>query len=214
MIKLVTANTTRLDEESNAAYVDCYDGGDAEDQREPYGELPMMCDLGSISIPFPPTAEGKAELLVAEGVGGANGRACAAWDTRTASIAGKLEPGDRCTHAPHPNKAAQILLKGEQRAVAIIVVDKNGKQSLQTLSADTGFTVLIGGHAMKLDKSGFAISSANGQHSISVTNQGIQLSGNVSAGPPGQPGETLGVATAAAWAAVGVRPVFGIKVGA
>lgn len=218
-LKLVTANTTRLDEESNAALVDCYDGGDNPDEREPYGELPMMCDLGSITIPFPPTAEGKAEVIVVEGVGGANGRACAAWDTRTASIAGNLEPGDRCEHAPHPNKAVQILLKGEKRVAAIVVVAKDGSQAILSLAGKEGFNLNVQGHQVTVNKDGIALCSANGQHGIEVTDQGVSLRGNITAGPAGVPGETLAVAQAPVWAALAglaggaMRPVFGVKIG-
>jgi hypothetical protein len=124
-----------------------------------------------------------------------------------------LEPGDKCEHAPHPNKAVQLLLKGEQRVAAFVVVDKSGGQSIMSLAGKEGFTVLVQGHALKIDKEGFAVCSANGQNSISVTNSGIHLNGNVTVGLPGIPGLTPAVATAATWATVGAQPVFNLKIG-
>jgi len=212
MLKAVVGNTTELDPFSNAALVDCYDGGDAEEDREPYGKLPMMSDLHSISIPFPPTKEGKAELL-ASGVAGRNGALVGGWDTRLASMAGELGPGDACSFAPHPNKSVRVLYKGEGRAWAVVVDDKQGNQALISLAGKEGFTVLVHGHAMKVDKEGFAVCSSNGKNSISVTDSEIALTGNVAIGIPGIPGATLGVGTAGQWSVLGVIPVFNPKTG-
>lgn len=222
MMKMLTANTSTLNTESNAALVSCYDGGDAEEDREPYGSIEMMCDLGSIAIPYPPDADGRAEVVAAEGVGGSNGRIIAAWDTRTASIAGDLEAGDRCSHAPHPNKSVQILFKGEKRTLAMVVEGKDGKQRIQSLS-DDGFMLLVHGHAINVTKQAIAMSSANGQHGITISDSGVHVRGTVVLGgmlPIA--GHTLATNTFAGWSAPTMTtaaggspmaPVFGVFVG-
>lgn len=212
MLKAVIGNTTRLDPESNASLVDCYDGGDAEEDREPQGELPMMCDLHSIAHPYPPDADGKAELLKAD-VAGRDGAIVGGWDTRLASMAGELGPGDALDCAPHPNKAVRVLYKGDGRAWAVVVDGGDGEQSIISLAGKEGLTILVRGHALKIDNEGFAVVSANGQNSISVANDGIHLNGNVTIGLPGIPGLTPAVATAAQWAVVGALPVFNLKIG-
>lgn len=212
MLKAVVANTTRLDPESNATLIDCYDGGDDEEDREPAGELPMMCDLHSIAHPFPPDDDGKAELLKAN-VAGRDGAIVGGWDTRLAEMAGELGPGDACDFAPHPNKAVRVLYKGGGRAWSVIVDGKDGSQAIITLAGKEGFQVNVHGHAMKIDKDGFAMCSANGQHGIEVTNSGVSFRGSITAGLPGLPGLTLAVATQAQWGVIGATPVFSLKTG-
>lgn len=221
-MQMVTANTSELNSESNAVLVSCYDGGDAEEDREPFGDCEMMGDLGSISIPYPPDADGRCEVVVAPGVGGSDGRIVGGWDTRTASIAGKLEPGDRCSHAPHPNKAVQVLFKGEQRTLAMVVEGKDGKQRIQSIS-DDGYTLLVHGHAISITKSDISLSSANGQHGLTISNSGVHVRGTVILGGMlPVTGHTLATNTIVGWQAPTMTtaaggspmlPVFGVFVG-
>ena len=218
MLKLVTMNTTELDPESNAALVSCFDGGEKEEDREPYGALPMMCDLMTIAIPVPPDADGKAEALVAEGVGGANGRAVGAWDTRLAEMAGELGPGDGMVCAPHPNKAVRVLHKGEGRAWAVVIDDADGNQAVLTLAGKEGFAINVHGHQIGVNKQGIAMSSRNGANGISITDAQVHIKGTVLLGGMVPiPGQTLATSTMVGWATTPtpgpLLPVLGVFVG-
>lgn len=100
--------------------------GDDETDAPDYGDTPVFSALGVTSMPYPKTAEGNAQGVVALGVPGCDGALIGMRDTRTAKIVGNLKPGDTVLHSTGPKEAAQVQLKEDQQIAAIVTKDSSG----------------------------------------------------------------------------------------
>lgn len=173
---------------------------------EPYGEVDVIQSLGVTSQPFPKDENGYAECIGITDVGGRNCIAIGARDTRTASIAGRLSPGDTCVHTTGPGNVAQLHLKQEKKAAALVVTDVNGDNQVLILDGkNRKFQLFANGAAVEIDDGG-DISLVNaGGAGILIQGQDVCINGNLKlpgmppsmflmAGPPtGSPGAAAAV---------------------
>jgi hypothetical protein len=122
---------------------------------EPFGEADVLQCLGVTSQAFPKTDEGYVECVGITGIGGRNLCIVGARDTRTASIAGRLSPGDTCVHTTGPGNVAQLHLKQEKKAAALVVTDVNGKNQVLLLDGkNRKFQLFVNGAAIEINPDG------------------------------------------------------------
>lgn len=113
---------------------------------EPLGEGDMMQCLGVSSMPYPATAEGKAEGVCLRGVAGRDTTWIGARDTRSAEIVGKLKKGDTVLHSTGPQQASQVQCKEDKRQVFMSTKDKNGRTMVVLLDGNANkFQVVLNG---------------------------------------------------------------------
>lgn len=168
---------------------------------EPFGEADVLQCLGVTSQAFPKTDEGYVECVGITGIGGRNLCIIGARDTRTASIAGRLSPGDTCVHTTGPGNAAQLHLKQEKLSAALVTTDANGKNQVLLLDGkNRKFQLFVNGAAIEIDDRGdMSLVNASGtglliQGADIVVNGNLKLPGMppgmfLMAGPPtGSPG--------------------------
>jgi hypothetical protein len=181
-------------------------GTDDED-RETYGEVPLMQCLGVASLPGAPSPEGYCEGVLVEDVGGLPGVIVGAWDTRTFSIFGNLEPGDTVLHSTGPAKSAQVLCKETKRQTVMATLGPDGKQMMVICDGKNGTLQLTAhGYMIQIDKDGIILEA--GDAGISVGPNGIWLRGAVTIGGQlPQVGMSMAVAPTAAWSAIGAVPI-------
>jgi hypothetical protein len=119
--------------------------------------------------------------------------------------------GDTALHSTDPDQSAQLLLKGDGRAAALIVKDKSGGQHLLSIDGENkAFALLVSGHAIGVDESGIHMTSGNGQHGISITNDSVHIKGSVVLGGTiPVVGQQLATATTAQWGAGAGLPALG-----
>lgn len=111
-MNICEAGACSIDKETGALLVQCNSAAVDEDGTAPgFGSIPMMQALGVTSMPYPADKDGHAELTVDEDVPGYTAVVTGGRDTRSAAIAGKLEPGDTVVHSTGPKQAAQLQLK-------------------------------------------------------------------------------------------------------
>lgn len=195
---------------------DCYDvTGVSDDDQEPFGTVPVMQCLGLASLPYPPSDEGYAEGILIEGVGGLPGIIVGAWDTRTFSIFGTLEPGDTVLHSTGPNKAAQCLLKEKKKQAALMSKGPDGKQMMVLVDGKNGKIQLLAfGNVIEMSKDGINLSC--GANGITITDDGVHIRGTVLVGGMvAPPGMCMAVASPASWGALSalagspITPIMG-----
>lgn len=94
---------------------------DESSETRDLGEMPLTFGLGLTALPAPPDANGQADGVAIEGVGGFNACVVGGRDTRCSDVAGKLKPGETCVHntGGTAETRARVLLK--ENCAAIIV---------------------------------------------------------------------------------------------
>lgn len=204
MISLVRLNSGFLTASTKAPTTSCYDvagPNEAEDQ-EPFGDVPLIQCLGVSSLPYPPDDSGHAEGILLEGVGGLPGVIVSAWDTRTFSLFGNLEPGDTVLHSTGPAKAAQAILKEKKRQAILATKDTNGKQILVILDGKNDkVQVSAFGYIIEMSRAG-GINLDVGKCGLSLhPEQGGKLRGTWTlGGMAAVPAMSMAVASPATWA--------------
>ena len=220
--KLALLNEGKRSPATNAPLASCGDrvGDDPADQ-EPLGDVPLMPCLGVTAIPYPPDAQGGAEGVVLEGVGGLPGVCVAAWDTRTFAIAGNASPGDTIVHTTGPSRAAQLQLKETKKQAVLVTRGSDGKQMMLTLDGTNDVVqVLAFGNIIEVGKRGISLNVGNS--GIDITDDGVTIRGAnvVLGGFAVPPGAVLACAPVAEWAKVAaatpgalITPLLGVKGG-
>ncbi len=178
---LVELGAATLSPTTNALAVQCKaaslsdEDGDAPD----YGDVMFACALGLAAMPYPATADGAAEAIVATDVPGLDGVMVGARDTRTAKIYGNLKPGDTALHSTGPQMAAQVQCKEEKRQVCMVTKDTAGKTMIALLDG-AGDKVQISGFGLMFEMSkeqGIVLSS--GGATLQIKDGVISLAGQV-----------------------------------
>jgi hypothetical protein len=181
-MELVTLNEGKRDPDTNAPISSAYIPQGDDSDREPFGDVSLIQCLGVTSIPYKPTAEGKAQGICVS-VPGLSAVCVAAWDTRTHSIAGNAKPGDTIVHSTGPSKAAQLQLKEEKKQAVLVTRGSDNKQMILVLDGkDDHVTIAAFGHAFRMDKQGVHMSSRNGVNGISITDELVHIKGTVMLG--------------------------------
>lgn len=153
---------------------------------ESWGEVDVLQTLGISSQPFPKDENGQAECIGIENVGGRNLCVVGARDTRTASIAGRLSPGDTCVHTTGPGNVAQLHLKQEKKAAALVVTDANGKNLVFLLDGKNRKVQLFAnGAAIEVDSEGDISLLGKGGGGILIQGADVCINGNLKL--PGMP---------------------------
>lgn len=180
-LRLVTLNGGERHKETNAPIAEAFtqlteDATDSEN-REPAGVVPLMPCLGVVAMPYPPDKNGKAEGVVAEGVGGLPSVCVAGWDTRSFQACANMQPGDWGAMSTGPANASQILLKEKKRQVVLSAKKKNKKQLLLMLDGENEiFQLLVNGAVIQIDKNGrLDFSDKSGKTGISLHDGTIDL---------------------------------------
>lgn len=113
-----------------------------EDENDEISNTALFGQLGVTSRPYPATDSGMAECLldtISEVI-------ISARDTRIASVVGNIEPGDTCVHSTGPEQNARIFCKENNKVIALLVKDKNGKDMGITIDGDNQkITMIISG---------------------------------------------------------------------
>jgi hypothetical protein len=210
-IDVVTLSPGKLDETTGVALVQASQPVSGDDDAEPFADAPMLMALGLHAVPYPPSAGGHCEGLLAGGVGGLNGCVIGARDVRTASIAGNLKPGDTVLSTTGPNQAAQLQLKEDKRQAVLVAKKANGEQMLVSLdgNAET-MTIAINGAVIAVDTDGtISLIHPNGKSGLIIGEAGVQVVGKLLGGVP-VPGTSLAMGTAAQIGAAGLIPCLSI----
>jgi hypothetical protein len=176
--------------------------GEKEEDRTPYGDVPLIQCLGVASMPFPEDGDGYAEGVVLDDIGGYPGIVVAAWDRRTFSIFGNLEAGDTVLHSTGPAKAAQCLLKETKKQAVLMTRDKNDAIMCVMVDGKNGKLQLQAfGHVFEIVEDGINIEV--GDCGIRLSKDGIHMRGaSVSGGMAPIPQMSMAVAPIATWAAL------------
>lgn len=153
---------------------------------EPWGEIDVMQCLGLTSQAFPKDDSGYVEGVLIGGIGGRNGIIVGARETRTASIAGRLSPGDTCVHTTGPGNVAQLHLKQEKKAAALVVTDRDGKNQVFILDGQNKKVQLFAnGAAIEIDDSGDISLLGKGGAGLLIQGGDVVINGNLKL--PGMP---------------------------
>jgi hypothetical protein len=204
VISLVRLDSGFVNAQTNAPQVSAYDTtGANSDDRQPFGDVPLMQCLGVASLPSAPDDSGYAEGIILEDVAGLPGVVVSAWDTRTFSVFGNLEAGDTVLHSTGPQKAAQVLCKEAKRQVVMSTLAKKDGSAMQVIVDGDSGKIQITAHGKIIELGPDGISLENGNCGISLTSAGIQLRGQIQlGGMVVPPGHTMAIATPVSWAIV------------
>lgn len=212
-LDIVTLGASSLDPDTNAVLVQAAQPVTDDSDAENFGEVPLIQCLGVTAMPYPTSAEGRCEGIVAGGIGGLDGCVLGARDTRTAKIAGNLKPGDTVVHSTGPQQAAQLQLKEEKRQAVLVTRGSDGKQILLSLDGKNDkVTVAAFGGVFEMTKDTISLMHPNGQSGLVIGSSGVQVVGKLLGGKP-IPGTFIAMGTPAAMAAVGLAPCTTISGG-
>jgi hypothetical protein len=184
MAQLVRLNNGFVNVDSNAPGVSCFDvAGESDADAEPFGDVPIMQALGLSSLPAPPDANGHAEGVLLEGVGGLPGIVIAAWDTRSFSLFGSLEGGDTVLHSTGPAKAAQVLCKEKKRQVVLATLDMDGEPVIVALDGkNRKFQVCGWGLMIELSPENGIVLEAGSARLVVHPDNGVIVQGGLTLG--------------------------------
>lgn len=126
----VQMGASKIAPESRLPLIQCVNPAVKDEDAEPFGDLPVMAALGLTALPYPRTAEGWCEGLVAEEVGGLAGVIVGMRDKRTGPIYGELAAGDVALHSVGPKLAASLFLKETRKQVVLRTKDTAGKDMI------------------------------------------------------------------------------------
>lgn len=189
---------------------------DAADERQ--YNASWFAGLGVTGMPYGPSGDDGAEGVLLDRVGPYSGVIVAARDRRGAKIYGQLEPGDTVLHATGPDAKPQVLLKRKKRIAAVLTEDSQGK-TLGLIFDGTEDTVTLTafGQVIQITRDGgMHLCSRNGQHGLSIRDDGVHVRGNVIlGGTTPAPGMYLmmGPATGQSGTPVPMVPALGVAVG-
>lgn len=152
--------------------------GNTEDDIDPLGEIDAFQSLGHYAVPFPKTAEGYAEGVVARDVGNRDAVLLGARDTRTQNVVGAAKPGDTIVHSTGPNQAAQLQLKEEKRQAALLSKDSRGETMAVLMDGKNDkVTVVALGCVFEMKRG--EVSITNGTAAILLQGGDIVLNGTI-----------------------------------
>ncbi len=180
-LKIVTLNGGERAKETNApiagAFEQLSEDATNEADRKPVGNVPLMPCLGVIAMPYPPDKRGKAEAVIAEGLGGLPAVCVAGWDTRSFQACANMKPGDWSACSTGPNNAAQLLLKEEKRQCVLAAKKANGKQIMFMMDANTEVVQILANKAtIEINKAGdINLSDGTGKAGITISGDTIHL---------------------------------------
>lgn len=205
MMTWCEAGAVMLDQASKTLFVQCKgapvdEGGEAPD----YGKAPMMCALGLFVFPYPANENGAAELLVEDSIVGLDGAVVGARDARMSDVVGKGKPGDAILSTVGPQHAACIHLKEEERQVAQITRDSQGRTMMALLDGknDKVQITALGAH-IEIDPQGnIRLTSASGNGLI-IDESGVHAIGKLTCGL-GVPGLSVALCTPAGYPLGGI----------
>lgn len=179
-IQLAILGASRVGPNGSPLWTPSVPIGNDVDDVSGVGEVPAMQSLGVTSFPYPKDASGYAECLYATGVGGRDAVCFAAWDTRSAAIVGKGEPGDTFVHSTGPSLAAQLLLKERKRQAVLTTTARNGDRMALVLDGkNEKLQMLANGAMIQIDdEGGISLLDSTGK-GIRIVNGQINLIGTV-----------------------------------
>lgn len=105
----------------------------SEQDVEDFGNLEVYQCLGVISRPYPADANGKAQAIVAPGLGSADGAVIGARDTRATKGVGNVEPGDTFVTSTDPDQSAMVGCKGSKKKTFLACKGSDSKNMLVLL---------------------------------------------------------------------------------
>ena len=151
-----------------------------DEDREPLGEGEAFQSLGVTSMPYPEDENGKAEGLCVRDIAGRNTVYLGARDTRSASIVGRMKPGDTVVHSTGPQQAAQLQLKEEKRQAALVSKNSSGKTMVFLLDGEADKAqIILAGMAFEMNAKDKSVTLTNGKASILMQGRTIALDGDV-----------------------------------
>lgn len=165
-LDIVTLGAAQLDATTKAPVVQAIreNGDDAE--AESFGELPMLMALGITALPAPANDAGRAEGVVAA-AGSLDGVCIGAWDTRQASVAGALKPGETCTHSTGEGFDSRIFYKNQVLALVV------GDDVVLTLDRAAGKIQIAGfGGIFEMSATGIRLAAPDGKAFIAINADG------------------------------------------
>lgn len=142
--------------------------------------VPIYQALGVTASPYPADVDDHCEAFVVEDVAGLDYAVIGFRDPRAATIYGAIRPGDTVLHSTGPNLAAQVLLKEEEKQVAMMTKASDGK--------DCG--IIIDGGVDEINITGFGcLINMKGSGQITIGNKlgsfGLDAQGFFFANTPG-----------------------------
>jgi hypothetical protein len=175
---IVKLAASRRDDETNAPIVQALQEL-GEGDLESFGEVAMYGALGVIALPAPADNDGNAEGVLVDGLANSNGAVIAARDTRTASVAAQMAPGETALVSTGKGFDSRVLCK--DRLVAIVIGDDfavvhDGKGEKYSITA-------FGLHFEMSKRQGFLLES--GGAGISINNGVVHIRGKVILGGMG-----------------------------
>lgn len=149
---------------------------------ESFGEVDTFQALGFAAMSAPPDADGEAEAIGARGLAGRDFVVFGGRDTRSATVQGKLGPGDTAMFATGPKKdaVAQVQCKAQKRQVLLATEDTNEETMVFVLDGKNKKVQLAAiGAMIEIDKDGdIAIVNSSGC-GILIQSSGIHFKGPV-----------------------------------
>lgn len=192
---------------------------DADDQRQ-YPGASWFAGLGVTGMPYGPTERGFVEGVLIDRVGPYSGIVIAARDRRGTNIYGTLKPGDSVLHSTGPDAKTQVLCKREGDVVAMLTEDSRQKTCGIIIEGheDRATFAFFGWVIQVTRDGGIVMSSKNGLHGLTITDDGVHVRGNVVlGGTTPTPGMYLmmGPATGSPGGAASVPmfPALGVAIG-
>jgi hypothetical protein len=217
-IELVALGSSFIDEQTGETR---WQASQSADDRRQIPDAVVFGSLGVSSQPYGPTnTDDFCEGILLTQIGGYMGYVIGARDARSTRAIGNLSPGDTCLHATGPKSHAKVLLKEKKSVAAVMTTDKRGKNMVISLEGeDERLTIAALGYAIQITRDGgIAMSSRNGQHGITISDQGVHVRGNVVlGGSVPLPGMALMMGPQSgqpAGGAVVLMPAMGVTVGA
>ncbi len=172
-----------LDDTSKALLCKCYgyELSDEEGDAENFGTLPVFSALGVTAMPYPKTADGNVQAVVATDIPGENGAIVGMRDTRTADIVGNLKPGDTVLHTTGPRRAAQVQLKEDKQIAALVSKSSTGDTIAVTVDGDGDQVQIVTpwGYWELSKANGAVLSSETGEASIQVKGKVVCITGQI-----------------------------------
>lgn len=154
VLEIVDIGSSELDANSSALTIQLKGPTLSEDETdaESLETAPVFGALGLVARPYPADDSGNVQAAFIRGANVVVGMR----DTRSASVVGKLKPGDVCLHSTGPEHASRLFLKEEKKQVVLVSKDSNDKDMVVSLDGQ-GDKITITGF-----KCAFEMSRAEG----------------------------------------------------
>lgn len=178
VLEIVDVGSSDLDANSSALTIQLKGPKLSEDETdaESLETAPVFGALGLVSRPYPADDTGNAQAAFIRGANVIVGMR----DTRSASVVGKLSPGDVCVHSTGPKHTSRIFLKEETRQTVLMADDSNGKNMILMLDGKTDQVVISAFKQVITMRKEQGITLSTGLASINIGVDGtISLHGNV-----------------------------------